>query len=143
MKQKKQMIKMEKQTETISFNEDKKKPENISNIHFYNVNSNKKNMKQLLFNAKMTQVDLQPFKTITQIVTQGQKIKKINKKIFYKGQIGNKRDEKPNNDLLYLKFNFKKDNALNLNQKNNSNNSQSNISTNIKERQSHSILNII
>ena len=68
---------MEKQTETISFNEDKIKTGKFNNIHFYNKNINKNNMKQLLFNAKMTQVDLQPFKTITPSITKGPKLKKI------------------------------------------------------------------
>ena len=128
---------MEKQTETISFNEDKIKTGKFNNIHFYNKNINKNNMKQLLFNAKMTQVDLQPFKTITPSITKGPKLKKINQKLFNKNKINNNKEEKSNNDILNLKYSFNKDNSFNSSQKN-LNNSKSNISYNIKEENSYS-----
>ena len=126
---------MEKQTETISFNEDKIKTGKFNNIHFYNKNINKNNMKQLLFNAKMTQVDLHPFKTITPSITKGPKLKKINQKLFNKNKINNNKEEKSNNDILNLKYSFNKDNSFNSSQKN-LNNSKSNISYNIKEEKS-------
>ena len=129
---------MEKQTETISFNEFKTKTENVNNAHFYNKNYNKNNMKKLLFNAKFNQVDLQPFKAITPSITQGPKIKKINKNIFNKSKLNNKKDEKSNNDILNLKYSFNKDNSFIIDQSNN-NNSKSNVSTKIKEEKNDSI----
>ena len=130
---------MEKQTETISVNEDKTKTENVNNAHFYHKNYNKNNMKKLLFNAKFTQVDSQPFKAITPSITQGPKIKKINKNIFNKSKLNNKKDEKSNNDILNLKYSFNKDNSFIIFQNKNNNNSKSNTSTKIKEEKNDSI----
>jgi len=132
---------MDNQVEIIPYNGENQKTDNINNNPFSNNNSKYNSLNKLLFNAKKTQVNLLPFKTITTIKSIGFKNKLMNPEMNNHNQISHKKNETINNDILNLKYSFRKDKSFSFGQKNDKNikkNYKLYISTSNKEEKNNS-----